>query len=240
MTTSLAHVEFPRPIEPRRPTLVRSGFLGALTAAEQAQLRLIGGVVRVAAGALMMLQGEPAERLMILTAGHAKLARIRPGGHEALLAIRDPGDLIGHEAIEAGRVDVNVIAVDPVEALVISQAAFRAQLDRSPGLLRAVLGAVVDQYVEISHRHARQLSMDTSGRLADCLIELADRYGRPEDHEVVITLPIRNGDLSAWIGASRAGTAKALQTFRQLGWIRTDGGRIGILDGAALRGRAAV
>jgi CRP-like cAMP-binding protein len=83
-------------------------------------------------------------------------------------------------------------------------------------------------------------SSDTIGRLAARLVELSERYGTTSERGIVIGLPLSQGELAGWVGASHAGLAKALQVLRALGWIETERRRITVRDLDALRGRSAV
>ena len=233
MTDQLARLQYAAP--PRAHT----GLLGRLSVAERAALQLMGRAIRIPAGSSVMTQGERADRIVILTAGHAKLTRTSTDGRDALIGLRDPGDLIGHQALTGlAWVDAAATALTDVEGLVISRAALTAHLDRSPRLLLAMLEAVSEECVDAARSWAERSRLDTLGRVASCLIELADRYGRPHQGGVTITLPLRQDDLVAWTGASRAGTSNALRTLRELGWIRTARAQIIVADLDALRHRA--
>ena len=70
-------------------------------------------------------------------------------------------------------------------------------------------------------------------------MELADRHGEPAADGIAITLPISQEELAGWAGASREAAAKALQTLRELGLIRTERRRIVVLDEEGLRRVAA-
>jgi CRP-like cAMP-binding protein len=80
---------------------------------------------------------------------------------------------------------------------------------------------------------------DTIGRLAARLVELAERYGEPSERGIVVGLSLSQEELGAWVGASHAGIAKALQVLRTLGWIETERRRITVRDLRALRARSA-
>jgi CRP/FNR family cyclic AMP-dependent transcriptional regulator len=82
-------------------------------------------------------------------------------------------------------------------------------------------------------------ALDTLGRLAARILELADRYGEPGEDGIVIPMPISRDDLASWTGASRAGVAQALQTMRELGWLTTERRQLIVRDVSALRTRSA-
>jgi len=71
-------------------------------------------------------------------------------------------------------------------------------------------------------------------RVAFCLIELSERFGRAEREGVEILLPISQSELAGWAGASLESVGRALATMRGLGWIETGRRSIRVLDGEAL------
>ncbi len=176
---------------------------------------------------------------MILQSGRVKVTRALADGHETLLSIRDPGDVIGELAFIDGQPRVaTVTAIDSVEALVIPSSVFRAHLETTPRVAVALLEVVVRRFRDATAKRSQFAASDTTGRLAARLIELADRYGETGDHGIQIALPLSQDELVAWTGASRASVMKALQTLRDLGWIETSRRRLVIRDAGALRGRA--
>jgi CRP-like cAMP-binding protein len=76
----------------------------------------------------------------------------------------------------------------------------------------------------------------TVGRVAFCLLELCDRFGRDEQGAVDILLPLSQEELASWAGSSLESVGRALQTMRGLGWIETRRRAIRVLDRQALQG----
>src|SRR5690242_2603768 len=107
-------------------------FLGQLTDSERGALQELGIKRPFPRDAILMFEGEPSERAMIVLSGRVKISRLGDDGHEILLSIRDPGDIVGElGAIDEGPRVASVTALDPVEALVISAQTFRAHLERT-------------------------------------------------------------------------------------------------------------
>ena len=78
-------------------------FFARLTAEEREGIAPLGVEHSFPRGTVLMFEGEPEERLMLVTAGRVKAGRIGPEGKEVVLGIRDPGDLLGELAFIAGR-----------------------------------------------------------------------------------------------------------------------------------------
>ncbi len=187
-----------------------------------------------------MHAGEPSDAVMILLAGHVKTSVVGEAGREALLSIRDPGDVLGElSSIDGHPRTSTVTALVAVRALVLPATVFRTHLETTPRVAVALLQVVTRRVREATLSRAQFGGSDTIGRLAARLVELAERYGDPTEAGVQITLALSQEELGAWTGASRAGLAGALRTLRELGWIETQRKRVVVRDLAALRARAA-
>ena len=116
---------------------------------------------------------------MLLTEGRVKIASISEDGRESVLAFRGPGEVLGElSAIDGRPRSAGVTAVDPVEALVIPAADFRAFLERSPKASLWILTRLIARLREADRKRAEFGASDTIGRVAARLVELAAEYGR--------------------------------------------------------------
>ncbi len=227
-----------RPGSRVRPT--PGTFASLLEPDEWSRLEGLGHVVRFPQGAVLMAEREPSDQVMILLEGHIKTTLVGEGGHEALLSLRDPGDVLGElSAIDGQPRVATVTALDAVSALVVPAPLFRRHLETTPRVAVALLIVVTRRFREATLVRSQFGASDTIARLAARLVELAERYGRATDDGILIALALSQEELGAWTGASRAGLASALRTLRELGWIATHRRRIMVLDLAALRERAA-
>jgi CRP-like cAMP-binding protein len=214
-------------------------FLSLLNASERSALSALGTHREFPRDAALMYAGEPDERVMILETGRVKVTRVDPSGHETLLSILDPGDIIGELAlIDEGTRLASVMALEPVRAFVVASSVFRKWLETTPRVAVALLEVVGERLRDTTMKRAQFSSSDTVGRVAARLVELAERYGTSSDEGVEIELALSQEELAAWTGASHAGLAKALQTLRELGWIETHRRRIVVRNLEAIRGRA--
>jgi CRP/FNR family cyclic AMP-dependent transcriptional regulator len=91
-----------------------------------------------------------------------------------------------------------------------------------------------------SQLHAEFGASDAMGRVCGRLIEMAERYGRRSNEGVTIRSPLSQADIGAWAGISRESVVKALSTLRELGWVRTRGRRITLLEPDAVRDRGGL
>jgi CRP-like cAMP-binding protein len=219
---------------------VSGTFLSLLDEVERAALLELGTRRGFPRAAVLMYEGEPGERVMILEEGRVKVTRIEPGGHETMLSIRDPGDLMGEVSMIDERPRLaTVTALERVRALIIASSVFRAHLERTPRVAVVLLEVEMRRFRETTLKRSQFAASDTIGRLAARIVELSDRYGAERQDGIKIDVALTQEDIAAWTGASRAGVAKAFQTLRELGWIETHRRRLVVRQLDALRSRAA-
>jgi CRP-like cAMP-binding protein len=80
---------------------------------------------------------------------------------------------------------------------------------------------------------------DATARVAARIAELAESHGERSDRGLEIMLPLSQAELAGLSGCSREAAAKALRTFRDLGWVETHRRHITVLDLDPLRRRAS-
>jgi CRP/FNR family transcriptional regulator, cyclic AMP receptor protein len=214
-------------------------FLDALEPTQAAALRALGGRRRYPAGATLFREREASDDVLLVTAGRVKLGCVTSEGREAVLAIREPGDLIGEmSAVDGAPRLATATALEPVEVLALPAATFIAFLERSPGVAMAMVRTLSRRLRDADRKRIGFLAQDTIGRVCARLVELAERFGAHGDGGVEVDLSFTQEELAGWTGSSREAVIKALRSLRELGWIATRRRGITILDLEALRRRA--
>jgi CRP/FNR family transcriptional regulator, cyclic AMP receptor protein len=214
-------------------------FLGLLRPDERATLHSLGRILRVPRGAILMYEGEPGDRMMVLLEGRAKVTRFMSHGQEVLLSISDPGDLLGEVALlDTGPRTATVTALEPAVVLVIASSVFAAHVERRPRVGRVVLEVLSRRLRDAGDLTAELAGLDALARLASRLLELVDRYGQEREGAIEIALELTQDELATWTGASRASLGKALQTLRAVKCVQTRRRRILVRDVVALEAYA--
>jgi CRP-like cAMP-binding protein len=216
-------------------------FFERLTVQEREEILELGIQRSFPRATVLMFEGEPEERVMLLISGRVKATRVGPEGKEVVLNIRDPGDVLGELAfIDRMPRSATVAALEPVEALVMLGPDFRRHLETTPRVAVVLLEVVARRFRESTVNRLQFSALDTLGRVSARIVELADRYGDDEGGQIAVDMPISQEELASWAGASRAGVAQALQVLRELQWIETQRRRVIVRDPGALRARAAI
>ena len=219
---------------------VSTGFLGALSAPERADLLERGRLRRYRRGAVVFHEGGGSDEIVVVLSGRVKVSTVTDDGREVVLAFRGPGDLVGElSAIDRRPRSATVAAVEPVEALTLAASEFRAFLHAHPRVALLLLEMLSRRLRDADRKRVEFAAHDTVGRVSARLVELAEAHGRPVGAGVEITLPLSQEELAGWTGASREAVGKALQLMRGLGWVATQRRRITVLDLEALSARSA-
>jgi CRP/FNR family transcriptional regulator, cyclic AMP receptor protein len=214
-------------------------FWSALPAADQTALHAAGTVRRYPRGRALMHQDQLPDAVLVLRAGQVKVSRSTTTGRDVVLAIRGPGELLGEMAALDGQPrSASVIALEPVEALVLSPQVFRAFLAEHSTAAMALLEMLARRLRDADVKRAGLSSLTTLSRVAERLLELAERFGTEEDGLTRIELRLSQDELAGWTGASLESVGRALATMRSLHWIETGRREIRVLDIEAVR-RAA-
>lgn len=217
----------------------RATFSELLSSEDLAALRERGGRRRFRRGAILMGEGQAGAEVLLLVSGRVKVSHATAAGRELVLQIRGPGELLGELAVIDERARSSTVeALEPVEALAISAADFRALLDARPSLAAVLMRSLSDKLRDVDRRRIELGATQTLGRVAARLLELADEYGSAGERGIVIELPITQEELAGWTGSSREAVAKALQTLRRLGLVSTGRRRITVLDREGLARQA--
>lgn len=220
----------------RTPALRRETVLAAVPEPRLRELLQDGRRQRYDTGSTLFREGERAASVVLLERGRVKVTYVTEDGRETLLAVRGAGDVLGELAVlDEGPRSATVTALEPVVALVLSGAAFRALLTGDGRLGMAVLRILDARLREADRARVEFAALDASTRLALRLLELSCRYGDIAGDGTRTCLALTQDELAGWVGSSREAVTKALRRFRDQGWIATGRRRITVLDDDALR-----
>jgi CRP-like cAMP-binding protein len=214
-------------------------FLDRLSPSDRRDLIELGRRIRLRAGTTGLVEGQVSGQVLLLLEGHVRACSTATDGHESLLAVRRPGEIVGELSALDGRPhSATVSAFDTVEAVAIPASAFRAFLRSHPDAALAVLELITERLRDSDRKRAEFGSMDTTARVAARLAELAELHGQAVAGAVRIDLSLSQEELASWVGASREAVSRALRLFRERGWISTRRRGITVLNLSALRARA--
>jgi CRP-like cAMP-binding protein len=215
-------------------------FLARLTPEDREFLVGAGRPGTSNAGETLFRQGDPSTHVVFLLSGWVKVSLSSSNGHEALLAIRGAGDVLGDlAALDAKPRSATVRTLTPLRVSTLSADRFVRCLHERPQIAIALLAHNGDRLRRSDTRRMEQGAYRSPERLAVHLLRLASQYGTATDEGVVIEMRLSQQELADAIGASREAVARALHVLRERGVLLTRRRRIVIAVPEVLHSMAA-
>ncbi|WP_062357596.1 Crp/Fnr family transcriptional regulator [Herbidospora yilanensis] len=212
-------------------------LFGKLTPEEQIDLRARGRTRTWARGEIVFTQGDPSTWVLLVLSGKVKISAATESGTDVVLAVRGPGAVVGEMAsIDGQPRSATVTAVEPVEGLAIRD--FAGFLREHGRVAVLIMRTVTERLRDADRKRVEYGVLDTADRVANRLVELAERYGEQVPGGVSLELPLSQDELASWVGSSREAVNKALRGLRDRGLIETGRRRVLINDMDGLRRRA--
>lgn len=212
-------------------------FLGGLSEPVRHKLLQIGTRCRYLPGEILIREGDRSNHVVLLRSGFVKVTARLDNGHEALLAIRVGGDIVGEMAAmdDGAPRSATVTACGEIVASIVRESDLRCLLEAHAEAARAVNRIVVQRLRWSNQRRVEFGGYPVKVRLARVLHELADTYGHRVPRGLVIGVDLTQPELAALTGSAEVTIHKALAELRKDGLITTGYRRTTVLDLARLR-----
>jgi CRP-like cAMP-binding protein len=191
----------------------------------------------VEGGAVILEQGAPADALVMLGRGRARVER-QVGSAAIPLGYRGAGELLGESCL--GGLDVRterVVAMEEAEVVRLPIALARELIASDPAVGAAVLSLLLARQREVEDRIESMLFRNVEGRLAEFLIKAAERWGVPNPRGILISAPITHFEIAQVIGSTRETVTLTLGALRREGLLDVAGRRLIIRERDALAQR---
>lgn len=209
-----------------------------LAADDRASIEHAGALHRYPAGAVIIQDGDRSDYVAFIRAGYVKVvASASAEGDARILAFRGPGESVGELAgLDRAPRHGSVVAVDRVEALMVSGPRFGRLLNEHQGISRALARVVSTRLAEADRYRHIVGTAGVTGALAEQLLDLATRFGAPtDDGGLIVKVPLTHQDLADYVGASYRTIARVFAIWRQAGLVTTGRRRIVLRDPTGLR-----
>jgi CRP/FNR family transcriptional regulator, cyclic AMP receptor protein len=196
-------------------------------------------VVEFPCGQTIYVEGDQADCLYIVVAGKVKIGRRSHDGRQRLLGIMGPADMFGAVSMfDSGNRTADAHAITDVRAVSMDRIALRILMTGHREIAEHFLRVLARRLRLTDNTVAALISTDGPGRVANQLLQLAQRFGRHEDDGLRVRHDLTQEELAHLTGASRETVNKALANFTQRGWIRVDRRSVLIFEPERLARRA--
>jgi CRP/FNR family cyclic AMP-dependent transcriptional regulator len=180
-------------------------------------------VVDFKKAAIIYSQGDPAKSIMYVRTGGVKLSVVNEVGKEAVVAILEPGDFFGEGCLAGQPVRMGTAtAITLTAVLEIEKSEMFRILHDQHSFSDRFLTFMLTRNIRIEEDLIDQLFNSSEKRLARTLLLLA-RYGN-EDQPHGVLPKMSQETLAEMIGTTRSRVNFFMNKFRNLGFIKYNGG----------------
>lgn len=190
---------------------------------------LIGYRRRLARDEVLFSKGQSFATVYAVRLGHLKSSQPDHRGQPHVTAFYMSGDLMGLEAIHAGRHTCTISALEDSEVCEIPYRKLQEAMHHSVSLMNRFHRALSH---EIVREQAILLYTDMNGaeRLASLLLDLSSRYVERGYSGRRFRIRMSRADIGNYLGLTIESISRLLGRFRSAGWIALDKREIELLD----------
>ena len=195
------------------------------------RLAVASSLRRYRRGQFVVHAGDPGDSLLVVADGSLKAVTISANGEELLLAVVEPGEVVGElTVVDGGERSATVAALTDASVVRIPRESVLAVAEHSPVLVRAMLSSLAAMVRRLTGDAADLVFLDTPRRVAKLLLSSAPPTGPHRVH-----LELTQSELAERVGATRQTVNAALQGFQRRGWITVDSRDVTLHDVPAMR-----
>jgi CRP/FNR family transcriptional regulator, nitrogen oxide reductase regulator len=133
-------------------------------------------------------QGDSVKQVLLLISGCVKLLQVGANGHEVMLRLSGPGELIGIAELHTRTHNSTARAQQPCTALAWDISTFETIFERHAFLRRNILSMLL-HHLEDMHERFREISTDrVAARLSSQIIRMMHQVGRQVDGGTEISI----------------------------------------------------
>jgi CRP/FNR family transcriptional regulator, cyclic AMP receptor protein len=174
-------------------------------------------------GQVLFSQADPANDVLYIQSGNAKLSLVNLRGKEAVLALLGPGDFLGEGCITGNTIRMSTAtAMSVVEVTRIEKNEMLRVLRDEQEFAAKFIHYMLERNVKIEADLVDQLFNSSEKRLARALLILA-RYGKA-GRPATLVAKISQQTLAELVGTTRSRVNFFMNKFRRMGFIHYNGG----------------
>lgn len=201
-----------------------------LTPEQQDAVAAFARPVDVGSGSLLHRAGEATRALFVVHQGRLKITYTSPSGHQRLLRVAGPGDVVGEHAFLTGEPPgYEVEALEDARVCAFTSTDLARLVADYPGIAVGMLRSLSERLADVERR-LTQTRIDLPARLASFLLSLPTSGG----DSISVRLPWPKKDVASYLGTTPESLSRALDRLKKQGAIRVEGPAVELLDPEAL------
>ena len=166
-------------------------------------------------GRAIFYQGDQGDTLYVVADGLVKVWVSSGDGSEMVMATLRRPDAFGEiSAVDGQGRSASATAMEDSVLVSLDRATLLDSIHRNPAVADSMLRALGDLARRITEQASDLVFLDLAGRVAKCLVHLADRDGREDGDVTILELPLTQTELAEMVGGSRQSVNQILEIVR--------------------------
>ncbi len=175
--------------------------------------------------------------MYVVASGRVRVALPQEEDREITLDYYGPHDLVGETTLVDGAAPAEAVAADRVEALKVPAALVKRMLGREVRFASKMAALMGARRVDLEQRIVALLTRPVESRVAEFLLEAADRYGVPDPRGTLIGVKFTHVEIASYVGSTRETVTLILGEFKRKKLVAFDHRRVVVLNRGGLNKR---
>jgi CRP/FNR family transcriptional regulator len=186
---------------------------------------------RYEAGQVVIHHDTPALGVLAVHSGQVKLTRSTSNGHEVVVGVRGPGELLGvREVLSAVPYQVSAETLERSVLCSVPREAFLAALRDCPELAMRLLGRLAKDYLLTEEQLVARTHASVAARTARLLVTLTDGCRLSSAASAAQPVTMGRDEMALLIGTTRETLSRSLRRLAERGAVEVENGTLRILD----------
>jgi CRP-like cAMP-binding protein len=165
-------------------------------------------------------KGKPATEVFCLKTGAAKVHLMGRNGEKSIVRLVAPGDMLGYRCIFSSNIYRGTASsIETSSACKIPKSVILKLIERNPAFSEELLSRMGKEIASAESKHQSFCQKNVRERLAEALLILNQKFGKPHLQGTVIEVYLRRVELANWIGAAKETVIRSLSNFKEEGLI---------------------
>lgn len=175
---------------------------------------------RLAKRETLFHQGESSNTVYLIKSGKLKLVQTTEDGHEAILDICGPGEILGELSLYQEQKELSTaIAMENTCICCFSRQQFRTLIQGDSSFALRIISYLGKKRYENLRKYGEDTRQTVKEKLLYLFYHFAKEYGKSKGSEKLIDLAITQQELADMIGASRVMVGQAIKELMVAGII---------------------
>jgi CRP-like cAMP-binding protein len=192
-------------------------------------------------GETIFNQGNDPDGLYCVGKGKVKLVNSVIEGKSTIMRIVTPGDVFGHRALfTKSQHTTAAIAIEPSEVCFLNKSFIQDLIKKDPDTNQRLIEYLSKTITEQDDRISSLSQKTARARLAELLLDLADKHGQSYDGGIRINIRLTREDMAALVGTAPESLIRLLSDFKAMKLVVQSGRTMILHDMKGLRKEAGI